>query len=252
MTPPVNTRRVIVARETRRDPAFLADILDYDPETGALFWKRREARHFSPKARACDIAGWNTRHAGREAARILNSKGYVEVCIHNRRVCAHQVCFALYHGRWPSQSIDHIDGNRTNNRISNLREVSLQENARNMRGRADGRHFGVYARPDRGDWVARIRCGGRTAHLGVFATESAAIDARKRAERRIGFHENHGRVLAQRCATCGKSICGHRDDEWAGTAPKAVTIDESEPASWDRFFRQRDGEQSPHALANIA
>ena len=96
----------------------------------------------------------------------------------------HRVAFAHYHGRWPDEEIDHINGIRDDNRIANLREADRSLNMRNLRGakgysfEKDGR-----ARP----WTAYIRDHGKVIRLGGFATEAEAASARRDAEQRYGY-----------------------------------------------------------------
>lgn len=89
-----------------------------------------------------------------------------------------------------------INGDRDDNRIENLRDVTGAENARNRRLQADNAtgRTGVTAYPFQGQlrFVARIRVGGKLHHLGYFATVEEAAEARRAAEIKHGFHINHG------------------------------------------------------------
>lgn len=91
--------------------------------------------------------------------------------------------------------IDHLDHNRYNNRIENLRLVTNQENHRNMPIRKDNcsGYTGVRWVIDRGKWSATICIDGKTKHLGLFRDKDDAIAARQEAEIKYGFHPNHGR-----------------------------------------------------------
>jgi hypothetical protein len=92
------------------------------------------------------------------------------------------------------QDIDHINGNRRDNRIANLRAVDRRENMRNARLRSNNTSgiVGVTFSRDRKKWVAQIN-DGKVRSLGRFDKFEDAVEARKAAERRAGFHPNHGR-----------------------------------------------------------
>jgi hypothetical protein len=111
-----------------------------------------------------------------------------------KRVQLHRAVFAVVHGRWPTDQIDHIDGDPTNNRVENLREVSGLENQRNMKRYTNNTsgYTGV-RRTASGKWQALIADRGRRIHLGVFEdVEDAAAVYRAKADE-LGYHKNHGR-----------------------------------------------------------
>jgi len=139
-----------------------------------------------------EYARWNKRFSG---ARI-NSKtqsGYIVLSLFNRQISAHRVAFAVYYGRRPDGVIDHINGDKTDNRICNLRDTTAEGNAKNRKRGSNNKTgvpgviaashgFRVYA----SDNKARL-------FLGTFTTIEEAIDARKNAELAFGYHKNHGR-----------------------------------------------------------
>lgn len=166
------------------DIEILRASLECDPETGKLTFKSR------PNARGC----WNARHAGKPALHTLNPDGYCRGFLFSRMTLAHRVAFAFYTGRTDFGFIDHINGDRSDNRKCNLREVSRLENALNKakpRNSTTG-HVGVHKVAE-GVWRSHICIGNKTKHLGRFKNIADAIAARKAAERDLGFHENHGR-----------------------------------------------------------
>lgn len=177
------------------NPALLSELLDYDPATGGLVWKRREPRHFSgDRSQAHSCAQWNAWLAGKEAF-TAKANGYLVGSIMGRREYAHRVIYAIMTGEWPPYEIDHIDGDRANNRWNNLRSVTRGEQRLNSKLRKDSRSgvlgVGWYAKKQK--WRARIRLRGKQKHLGFFDTVEAAAAARHAAEREYGFHPNHGR-----------------------------------------------------------
>lgn len=107
---------------------------------------------------------------------------------------AHRVAWAMHYGEWPTGQIDHINGNRDDNRIANLRVVTPLENMRNRRLQHKNHtgHQGI--RPTKhGTWFASIGIANSLKVLGTFRSKEAAVAARKNAEIELGFHQNHGR-----------------------------------------------------------
>jgi hypothetical protein len=156
--------------------------MDYDPETGLLTWRPRGQPY------------WDARYAGKEALTGMVD-GYKRGKVNEVCVRAHRVIWAYVHGYWP-ENVDHINGVRTDNRLENLREVTVRENAQNMKRYANNKsgHTGVIWMKQNGQWRATIKVLGRNKHLGFFASIDEAIAARKSAEARLGFHQNHGRA----------------------------------------------------------
>jgi hypothetical protein len=169
------------------DISTLRQLLAYNPETGALTWLNR-SRDFFPTLRAWAI--WNGRYAGKEAF-TCNAGGYRTGNLFNRRTKAHRVAYALYHGEWPD-SVDHINGDTADNRIANLRSVDHQTNMRNQKKRSTNTSGVTGVVRFRAKWKAQIADHGKNRNLGHFDSFDEAVAARKAAERRLGFHANHG------------------------------------------------------------
>ena len=184
-------------------PIALADLLSYEADTGKLFWIRRPESMFNAsdgkirRSAAWAAAKWNTRFAGQEALTRIDKCGYRTGSIFGRDVKAHRIAWALYYGEMPTGSIDHINGDPGDNRIANLRDVSHAENMRNQRRqlRSASGVTGVHWSKASSKWSAEIVCNGEKQYLGLFTDFDAAIEARRDAQRRLGFHENHGREL---------------------------------------------------------
>lgn len=178
------------------EPAELRKLLRYEPETGKLYWLPRTAGIFADGDRI--VAQWNSRLAGKEAFTAVSKQGYRVSRIFNRGYYAHRVIWALHHGEWPKGEVDHINGDRSDNRISNLRNVSRAENCRNtarsVRNKSGA--VGVHWHKQTQKWHARIKRDGKTTSLGLFFDFDDAVAARKAAEPRYDFHENHGRAAA--------------------------------------------------------
>lgn len=171
------------------DRKFFNEALAYDSESGTLTWKARPAHHF-PSASAC--ARWNSNFAGKSAGHTCK-QGYRRIEIGSSRFAAHRVIWLMLFGRLP-EAIDHINGNRADNRLCNLRSVTVAENNRNIARRRDNKSgtTGVDWKKALGRWRAQIAVDGRDIHLGYFDTKDAAVAARKHAEQQHGFHINHG------------------------------------------------------------
>ncbi len=171
--------------------SLLLELLSYNPETGELIWKKRASAMFNETRQTRDhnAAIWNGRYAGKTATSIAVT-GYRETSIFAVKVSAHRLIWMMVHGEWP-QNIDHINGDRTDNRIANLRNVSTEENNRNLSRRVTNKSgcTGVYWVSSHGKWRASIG----TRIIGMFLSKEAAIAARKAAEVSEGYHQNHGR-----------------------------------------------------------
>jgi hypothetical protein len=175
--------------------AHLRAILDYCPSTGVLTWKRRAPSSFScaEKERQRVSSRWNLLRAGAPAG-CITSKGYRVLCIEGRNYPAHRIAWAIVHGAWPADEIDHINHARDDNRIVNLREASRAENCQNRslpKNNSSGQ-IGVHFHTGSGLWVARAMVGGRRQHMGAFTLRDAAVACRKAANSSLGFHPNHG------------------------------------------------------------
>lgn len=181
------------------DVDLLRRLLKYCPDTGKLYWLPRVPEMFNngtmTSLQACDM--WNRKNAGKEAFTASNSEGYKHGTIFKKSYKAHRVAFALFHNHWPSGEVDHINGSRTDNRIENLRDVSMPENMKNKSRYSNSTSGfpGVSFHKGIGKWVSYITIGGKRVHVGTFQNKKDAIAARADAERAAGFHENHGRYL---------------------------------------------------------
>lgn len=173
-------------RDTDIAPHRLHDLLEYVPETGEFFWKRR----------ADDCGRFNSLWVGKPALRNQLVSGYMTGQILNQKYLAHRVAFAMMVGRWPDM-IDHINGDRTDNRWCNLREVDSVGNARNMAIRSDNKTgvMGIAYNKNRFQVTVGVR-GARSKYVGRYKTLEEAKAAREQAMREHGYHENHGRAQA--------------------------------------------------------
>jgi len=144
---------------------ILNDLFEY--RDGLLFWK-------------VDRRG--NKLQGKQASRLKKSNGYHEVTISKKKYYAHRVIFMMFHGRWPEQ-IDHIDGDRSNNVLSNLREANNAQNNRNTKLRSTNTSGfkGVFYNKRNHNYNASITVNYKSIHLGCFPTAQDAHEAYKKA-----------------------------------------------------------------------
>ena len=153
----------------------LKALVEYDQDTGVFIWKPRE--HNSK---------FTSVFAGKVAGRIANN-GYADICIHYKRFGAHRLAWLYVTGQWPVE-IDHINGDRADNRFENLRNCTHIENCQNYGVRASNKSgfTGASLHRKSGLWRASIRANGRVKHLGVHKTPQEAHEAYLAAKRK--FH----------------------------------------------------------------
>lgn len=137
---------------------FVRSVLDYDPLTGVFTWR----------------GGRRSTRAGRRAANI-NGKGYGYITLCGKHSAAHRVAWLYVHGIWPPKSIyvDHINGDKTDNRIANLRLATPSQNAQNRTRNLEGKK-GVSFHRRLGKWQAQITPPTGTIYLGVYSSEDEA------------------------------------------------------------------------------
>lgn len=150
-------------------------LFDYSNEAGGLVWKVSPARAVKPGSRAG----------------THNGEGYRTVCIKRNFFLEHRLVWAHVYGAWPSLQIDHINGVRDDNRISNLRDVSPSINQQNKRSAPKSSKSGVLGAHLRsnGTYQPKIRVDGRCVALGTFKTAQEANEAYLSAKRK--HHEGY-------------------------------------------------------------
>jgi len=170
---------------------YVRECLDYNPETGVLTWKNRPRNHFSSDWK---WKGWNTRYSGKPAGTPA-SNGYLQIVFKPRFLQAHRLAWLISSGKWPAFQIDHINGIKTDNRISNLREATHAENCMNLGLRKSNTSGvkGVFWHKVANKWAAAIGVKGKRLHLGLFEKIEDATDRIRLA--REEYHAdfaNHG------------------------------------------------------------
>jgi HNH endonuclease len=167
---------------------YLHACFTYDPDTGELRWKRRPREHF-PTAKGWRV--FNGNFAGQLAGTIVG--GYYSVGINGSLYYAQRIIWKLMTGEDPLNTIDHKDGNRTNNRWDNFRPATKLEQTHNAKVRKDNTSGGRGVHKHKGWWRARISINGVRRHLGLFETAEEASAAYEAAAR-----EAHGEFYLRR------------------------------------------------------
>lgn len=150
--------------------ARLKELLSYDPEVGIFSW----------------IVERGKCHKGSPAG-CLDSRGYLVITIDRKRYYAHRMAWLYMNGSMPSMNIDHMDGNKSNNKISNIRDVSVSTNAQNLK-QATSRNLstGVLGvRMLKGKYLSQITIDGKDRHLGTFNSPEEAHEAYLNTKRKL-------------------------------------------------------------------
>jgi hypothetical protein len=153
--PPNRKRELALSRDVLRA------VLSYEPHTGRFRWNWRPG-----KAGNSVVVG--------SVAGALNVHGYRRIKVNGRLYMAHRLAWFYTHGEWPYPEIDHINLNKDDNRIANLRRATPADNCRNSPKRA-ANTTGLKGVVRRGKkWLAQINARGKRLHLGMFTTPEAA------------------------------------------------------------------------------
>ena len=145
-------------------PELLRELLEYCPNSGRLWWKKTLSNRVRP---------------GREVG-APDGQGYRVMMVSGYTTRVHRTIWAHYHGHWPTGFIDHINGDRSDNRILNLRDVTnavnLQNNYRPQVNSTTGLR-GVWFDKRRNNFVAELSANRRKYRLGAFKTAEDAQQA---------------------------------------------------------------------------
>ena len=157
-------KELITAEEARQ-------LFHYNPETGDLTWA------VSP----------NNRIPVGYVVRAVDAHGYYRVKINNRKYRAHRIAWLITHGKWPNEHLDHINGDKRDNRLCNLREATNAENCRNsgIRRTNSSGYKGVYRQESYKKWRAQITVDYKIHYLGVFNTPEEAHAAYCKAAKEL-------------------------------------------------------------------
>lgn len=168
-----NTQRAgrIKAGTFDLDVTTLRQIVAYDEEAGQLVWRRTHGKRIS----------------GAAVGTTCSKRGYLRVCIGGAKYALHRLVWLYVHGEWPTDFIDHIDGNTKNNRLGNLREATCAENLWNTRkSKANTSGFkGVCWNSRSKSWRAYVSVNGKQHTIGYFKSKEDAFAARVHAANRM-------------------------------------------------------------------
>jgi hypothetical protein len=162
--------------------ALLRELLHYNAATGQFTWRPRHRQMFRNEQ---NFRLWNTRYAGKSAG-TLRQAGHLAVAVGHTQYRAHRLVWLYVHGEPVPDVIDHVDHNKLNNRISNLRAATKSQNGANMRMRNRNTTGVKGVSPHhKGRFRARIMLNGKETNLGSFATLEEAAKARFEAASRL-------------------------------------------------------------------
>lgn len=139
--------------------------LSYDAATGTVRWTITYSSHAIK---------------GKEAG-CVNAAGYKVIRINKKLHLAHRIAWAIEHGAWPENEIDHINGDRLDNRLVNLRQATHAENSCNTKMQSNNTSGFKGVHRHKNGWRAVIKSGGRTRCLGVHVSKEAAAKAYAKA-----------------------------------------------------------------------
>ena len=163
---------------------LLKELFDYEPAIGRLIWKSsnkgRKAGCIAGTLQVCKVKGPQYRQ-------IVISRFGKEIV-----TLEHRLIFLWHHGYFPQQ-VDHINLNKTDNRIENLREANSSTNQMNVNVRSFTKSGlkGVHWDESRKKWISRIKINGKHVFLGRFETTEEAHEARKAAQH---IHGDYARL----------------------------------------------------------
>lgn len=170
-----------MTRKTKLTYERLTEVLFYDPKTGIFRWKEKPSK-YSPVSE------------GEEAGYLHKPSGYIRVSIDSERYVCHRLAWLYTYKKWPEGDIDHVNGDRSDNRIENLREA-LDKNSWNAKIRSDNTSGvkGVSFHKGVGKYVARVNHKGKIYNLGCFnSLEAAVAVVKEKREELHGDFTNHG------------------------------------------------------------
>ena len=153
------------------DAKTLRSVVSYDPSTGVFTWLPRDENKW-----------WNANYAGKRAG-SLDRKGYLRILYNYRPYLAHRLAFLYMTGSFPKDAVDHRDGDRANNRWSNLRPATETENHRNRKRsiRNSTGFKGVSWCNTKKRFRAAIKDDDKARHLGYFRAAEEAAEAYRKA-----------------------------------------------------------------------
>lgn len=131
--------------------------LTYDSVTGKIHWIKSPSR----KVRKGSLAN------------NFDKNGYLQVGLKGKYYLQHRIAWFFHYGEFPKNHIDHINGDKSDNRIVNLRDATVRENCQNLQCHRDGKLVGAI-KHTKNTWISRIRINGKQEVIGYFKTPTEA------------------------------------------------------------------------------
>jgi hypothetical protein len=156
----------------------LKEVLRYDSDSGLFFW----TKDMGSRAKIGEQAG------------SPRKNGYLSIMVDKKSHYCHRLAWLYIYGEFPDGEVDHINHNKSDNRLCNLRAVLHCQNGKNTKLPTDNKSgvVGVILDKANNKWMAYINSEGKRKHLGRYSDYFEAICVRKSAESKYGFHPNHG------------------------------------------------------------
>lgn len=156
---------------------YLLSLFEY--RDGKLFWKQKTSKYSNIRV-------------GYEVG-YLDKNGYIIVVINSKHYKLHRIIWKMFYDTDPMEQLDHIDHDKSNNKIENLREVSQKENSKNQTKNKDNTsgYSNIYIRKDNVKKKYKVQFVSEK-HTKCFLTLEEAINHRDEKYTEFGFHENHG------------------------------------------------------------
>jgi len=200
----------------------LKEFLDYNPDTGIFTWIKKLHRRMQDRL------------VGQEAGVTNSWNYYIQIRFKGHQYRAHRLAYYMHHGIDPLEKlVDHIDGDKSNNKINNLRLATFSQNGTNRVNLPSNNTSGVIGvswdkKPKK--WKALIMINGKNKHLGYFINKEDAIKARKEGEIKY-FGDFRSREPEKE-----KSIC------WLGVIPEGMKDEMRYPTEEeiDKFLEEAE------------
>lgn len=145
---------------------YLHECFLYDAASGHLIWKARPLHHFKNETGMKCV---NARMAGLRAQSSLNGRYYI-TSINSKFYLCHRIVWCMHYGYWPDGDIDHINGNKLDNRIENLRFVDRSQNMSNVGMQKNNKSgfIGVFWASRTRKWQAVVAHKKKNIYIGTF------------------------------------------------------------------------------------
>jgi len=174
------SKKIIARKITKEEKKLIRKHLAYDAKTGIITWIKKTSNQSRVKV-------------GDEAGYLNTGHGYRSIKFKDRQYQGHRLAFVLMYEKIPEE-VDHINHNKTDNRWANLRPATHKINGQNQSMKVNNKSgfTGVCWDKTKSKWVSNITVKGKQKNLGVFDDLQDAINCRKEANIKYGYHKNHG------------------------------------------------------------